>query len=593
MNYLLIKELSKAKAALKELSGRQVAFDLETTGLDPLSSEARLLSIASLSGGRTLVIDLFGIGGLKQLREELRLLRGIAHNAAFDLAFLTKADAPLALTDCTKIASHIVGSETGSLDLVTVAKKYLGRDVEKVLQTSGWGGDLSEDQIAYSAKDAELVRDLWIILQDQIRRYGSAKVYEIVRDALPAVVQMYLSGIPFDRDAHSSLVNGLQAELDTIKPKLIEALGGKKPSGKDLQAFLTEGLGGAGTASYLQWPRTKSGNQLSTTREDLSDFLYLLDSEYGKVVRSLLLPVLEIESVTKTFGLKLVDQLSGVSGRLHPNFSLTGTATGRLSSSSPNIQGFPRKAAFREIVSAPTDRTLVVADYNAMELRVAAQIAGETKLIEGFRDGLDPHRLTAAIILRKSESEVTKDERQLAKAVNFGLLFGQGPKGLSAYAEKTYGVKMSLDEAKVYREEWFAAYPAFKLWQTSHDRQSYASLSVKTPSGRVRSWTNREWGVQGGYKSTEAYNTPIQGGAAECILVAMSKIVKGLSERVPGAALIASVHDELIVECFEADGPLVARLLEDAMKFGFSEIFPGAPTNGLVEARVTKTWAKG
>ena len=509
--YDLIVTLDAARTALALLAGQQVAFDLETTGLDPLSDRVRLLSIAPLSGGKPLVLDLFRIGGVKLLREELKQLRGIAHNAAFDLAF---------------------------------------------------------------------------------RRQGSEQVYEIVRDALPAVVQMHLNGVPFNKVAHASLVEELQTELDLIKPKLIVALGGRKPSGNDLQDFLTEGLGGQDPANYSGWPRTKSGKQLSTARDDLLEYLHLLDAAHQDIVRDFLLPLLEIESVTKTFGTKLVDQLHAVTGRLTPNFSLTGTATGRLSSSEPNIQGFPRRAAFRETIAAPAGRMLVIADYNAMELRVAAQIAGETTLIEGFKAGEDPHRLTAALLLKKPFEQVTKDERQLAKAVNFGLLFGQGPKGLSAYAQKTYGVKMAVEEADAYRKAWFAAYPAIQTWQRQHDRQCSSTLSVRTPSGRVRRWTNHVWGTYGGYKSTEAYNTPIQGGAAECMLVAMARLVSVLGTQALDAALVASVHDELIVECSEHDADVVIGILEEAMTFGFAAIFPDAPTNGLVEARKVKTWAK-
>ena len=262
--YALIATLNAAQTALTLLAGQKVAFDLETTGLDPLSDRVRLLSIAPLSGGKPLVFDILGIGGVKLLREELKQLCGIAHNAAFDLAFLTRAGAPLALTDCTKIAAHIAGSETGSMNLATVAGKYLGREVDKTLQLSDWTGHLSDKQIAYAAKDAELVRDLWFILQDHIRRQGSEQVYEIVRDALPAVVQMHLSGVPFNKTAHASLVEALQTELDLIKPKLIAALGGRRPSGNHLQAFLTEGLGGQDSANYSGWPRTKSGKKLST-----------------------------------------------------------------------------------------------------------------------------------------------------------------------------------------------------------------------------------------------------------------------------------------------------------------------------------------
>jgi DNA polymerase-1 len=214
------------------------------------------------------------------------------------------------------------------------------------------------------------------------------------------------------------------------------------------------------------------------------------------------------------------------------------------------------------------------------------------KLIEGFKRGADPHKLTAALLLGKATEAVTKAERQLAKAVNFGLLYGQGAKGLSVYARKSFGVELSIEAAERYRRAWFEAYPEIHRWQQEHNRRCAASLSARTPSGRVRRWGGHDWNDKKVYKPTEAYNMPIQGGAAECVLVAMAHLVRLLADRNLDAFLIASVHDELIVECCEGDADVVGALLEEAMTFGFLRIFPSAPTTGLVEATKARSWAK-
>ena len=177
--YNLILTIDEAKSVLKNLAGQQVAFDLETTGLDPLSDEARLLSIAPLQGEVTSVIDLFEMGGLRALKDELIQMHGIVHNAAFDLAFLTSAGATLALTDCTMISAHIAGSVRGNLDLATLSQKYLGRAVDKSQQKSNWRGHLSETQIAYAAKDAELARDLWFTHFRGHQKFGDLKFEQI------------------------------------------------------------------------------------------------------------------------------------------------------------------------------------------------------------------------------------------------------------------------------------------------------------------------------------------------------------------------------------------------------------------------------
>jgi DNA polymerase-1 len=588
---VLITNLSEARAALAALSGQLIAFDLETTGLDPLVDQPRLLSVAPLPTGRTLVIDLWAIGGLEGLRAELKDLQGVAHNASFDLAFLTKAGVYLSSIDCTMIAAHIAGVETGSLSLEKIAQSFLGRKVDKGLQASDWRGPLTSEQIRYAAKDAELVRDLFTILMDRLEKMGSRAVYEIVRDALPAIIQMHLRGVPFDKLAHDFLLRETNLKLEQIATRLEFALGGRKHSGGDLQEFLSEALGGATVDAYSQWPKTPKG-KLSSKRDDLLDCLPLLEGAAQGVVRDLLLPYLKLESETKTFGAKLAGLLHPVTNRLHPHFSLTGTLTGRLTSKEPNIQGFPRKDVFRDIIKAPEGRLLVIADYHAVELRVAAQIANEMKLIEGFKRGADPHKLTAALLIGKATEAVTKDERQLAKAVNFGLLYGQGAKGLSVYARKSFGVELSIEAAERYRRAWFEAYPEVHRWQQEHNRRCSASLSARTPAGRVRRWGSHNWNDKKGYKPTEAYNMPIQGGAAECVLVAMAHLVRLLADRNLDAFLIASVHDELIVECSEDIADVVGALLEEAMTFGFLRIFPGSPTTGLVEARKARSWAK-
>jgi DNA polymerase-1 len=586
-----ITTLSEAREILATLSGRLVAFDLETTGLDPLVDRPRLLSLAPFPTGRTSVIDLWAAGGLEGLRAELKDLRGVAHNASFDMAFLTKAGVCLSLVDCTMIAAHLAGAETGSQSLEKLAQRFLGKRVDKALQASDWRGPLTSEQIAYAAKDAELVRDLFTILMDRLESMGSRAAYEIVRNALPAIVQMHLKGVPFDKNAHDCLLLQINLDLGQRAGPLDHAFNGRKHSGGDLQEFLSKALGGPASDAYSQWPKTPKG-KLSTKRDDLQECLPLLEQGPQSVVRDLLLPHLESESQAKTFGANLVALLHPVTKRLHPHFSLTGTVTGRMSSKKPNIQGFPRKDVFRDIIKAPDGRLLVIADYNAMELRVAAQIANEIRLIEGFKHGADPHMLTAALLLGKAGEAVSKAERQLAKAVNFGLLYGQGAKSLSAYARKSFGVELSIEAAEIYRRAWFEAYPEIRRWQREHNGRCSASLRAQTPAGRIRRWSNHNWGDKTGYRSTEAYNMPIQGGAAECVLVAMALLVRLLAVRNLDAYLIASVHDELIVECCEDVADVVSALLEEAMTFGFLHIFPSAPTTGLVEARKARSWAK-
>jgi DNA polymerase-1 len=161
-----------------------------------------------------------------------------------------------------------------------------------------------------------------------------------------------------------------------------------------------------------------------------------------------------------------------------------------MSSAEPNMQNIPRDPAFRGLFKAPEGRAFAIADYSQMELRVAAIMAGEGVLLEAYREGRDTHARTAATLLGKPEKEVTKAERQLAKAVNFGMLYGQGAKGLQDSAASKYGVEMTLAEAGAYKDNWFKAYPAIGRWQRATDRNASARsrsapLSVVSGSGRA------------------------------------------------------------------------------------------------------------
>jgi DNA polymerase I len=402
---------------------------------------------------------------------------------------------------------------------------------------------------------------------------------------------MHLAGMPFALAAQRDLVAGLTAERDRLRSELEAALAGRNPnSGGQLAAWLAGLLGGEDGPAHRAWPRTGKG-RLATGADDLRRGAPLLPADEARVVTELLLPFKVVEKRLSTYGVGLAGRVHPLTGRIHARFNLAGTVTGRMSSSGPNMQNIPRDPAFRALFRAPAGRRLVIADYGHVELRVAALIAGEAKLLAAFREGRDAHALTAGMIRDKEPEEVSKDERQLAKAVNFGLLYGQGARGLQAYAAATYGVAITEAEARRHREAWFAAYPAFARWHRRSGNAARRELVVRTPAGRVRRWDTADRKAPGGFRETEAYNTPVQGGAAEAMLAALARVERGLGAAGLDAVLVAVVHDELIVEAAEADAAVAARVLEEGMTAGMLDVFPEASVKGLVEARVGSSWA--
>jgi DNA polymerase I len=583
--YQLITDVQKANDALNQLVDRQeiVGLDLETTGLFPHEgAKARLLQVSA--EGPVLVIDLFPVGGLRALKEPLQKLKAVAHNAVFDMKFL-KSEGVLLTLDCTLMAHHILTGKMSKLS--DLCQQHLGIAMDKTLQTSDWTAELTADQLKYAAADAYYTRLLFEKLSSLLEEQGSERVYRVCKGAQQAVVDMELAGMPFDAQAHQILLEKLIKEREGYKEILNQHLKDVNlNSGKQLGSWLTKVLGGDTSAKFKKWPKTPKGS-LSTSEKDFKKGLTLLPKAEQELITGSFLPYKEREKQITSFGDSLLKSLSKDTGRIHAHFQMTGTRTGRFSCSKPNLQQIPRDKVFRALFKAPQDRTFVIADYSQMELRVAAIVANEEKLLEAYREGKDTHAITAAMLLNKQPEEVTKQERQLAKAVNFGLLYGQGAKGLKDYASSSYGVEISESEAKAYREAWFKAYPAFATWHHTARIRAETLMAVTTPLGRKRYFSASQ---EGDYLSaTKAYNTPIQGGAAEVMLAALGK----LSDLLLGldAKPIAVIHDEVIVESSLDEAPNVIKALEDAMVQGMLEVFPEASTLGLVKAHVADSWA--
>lgn len=583
-----ITTLEEAEAAIAGLTG-VLGLDLETTGLVPVEHQARLLSLSD--GTTSLVIDLFAIGGLRKLKEALEGLQCIAHNATFDMGFLWQAGIALNM-DCTMLAYHVLTGKRAKLK--DLASEYLGVELDKGLQVSDWSAaDLTPEQINYAALDAQVLPELFAKLQAEIAERDSQAAYAAVKDAQPAIVNIKLNGMPFNLEGQKELIANLTQRRDFYRQQLINALNGRSPSStQQLGDWLTEELGGANSDKYKAWPKTPAG-KLKTGNDDLQRGLVYLGEEAAKLVRDLLLPYKEVEKKLSAFGDSLAAHVNPITGRIHADYSLAGTVTGRMSCSKPNLQQIPRDKDYRALFAPPAGSVFVVADYGAMELRVAAQLAGEEKLIEAFRTGIDPHKQTAAMILEKDITTITKAERQLAKAVNFGLLYGQGAKGLQSYAAASYGVEITEEQARIYRNAWFHAYPAFKAWHTKGGLQARKALAVRTPLGRERRWATAD-----DFKETEAYNTPVQGGAAEVMLIALGLMYRDsvlLANR-EAIKLVAVVHDEVIFEVLDEHNPdslasAVMGKMINCMEEAMALVFQGAPTKALVEAAIGNSWA--
>jgi DNA polymerase-1 len=279
-------------------------------------------------------------------------------------------------------------------------------------------------------------------------------------------------------------------------------------------------------------------------------------------------------------------------GRIHAAYSSTGAANGRFSCENPNLQNVPRDKEIRScfVPSAP-DRRLVVLDFGQIELRIAALIAQDKRMIAAFRNGEDLHRAISAACLRKPLKEVTPEERKLGKAVNFGFIYGQGPEGFQRYARSSYGVKISLQDAKRFRDQFFRRYAGIRRWHVrcwhqakegaNTERTVFGRLAQARPPKGMAEAT--DWSR---FNALTEYR--VCGSAADLVKTSMVRIAEHLPD---DTHLVACVHDELVIDCPGNTAKEMCALAKSEMEAAFVAMFGDEIAAGVVEGKVCKTWA--
>jgi DNA polymerase-1 len=549
----------------------RIALDIETygerkgDGLDPWKGEIRLLTL-SRHGGTIWTIDLratgYDLGPLKPILEETGL---VIHNAKFDLLWLrVKCGLHAKHVHCTLTAARLLvaGTKPGN-DLDKCLERYLGIAPAADHSRSDWASMLlTYDQLAYAARDVAHLHDLFGTMESELEMAGLDTVWSLESSLLPVVIGME--------------ANGLNVERDKLRRIADEALKLAQQAADDLRAALgNPGINPASPGQLLAALRAK-GLKLESTAEDV-----LKAADDGHLV-PLVLAHREASKRAQQAE-SLIDHIRH-DGRIHGRFEPLGTATGRFSSKEPNLQNIGR-GEIREAFTAPEGKRLVVADYSQIELRAAAAIAGETKMIDAYKAGADLHKRTAASILGKPEEEVTKADRQMAKAAGFGNLYGQSAQGLVKYAAGSYGVALDEDQATDIRQAFFRTYSRLRQWHgLSHNQAESGVTEVRTRSGRRRliPGTASDW-----ERFTALVNTPVQGGTAD----GMKQALVLIAERLPESArIVSTVHDEVVVECPEDSADQCRGIITTAMVEAMSALFPEVPVE--VEANVCTTWAE-
>ena len=582
-----------------------VCFDTETLQLQPERGKLRLLQLGSGARNTVVLIDCFELDKSEWVK--LRRFFGspvrywLAHNAVFDLGWLQEHDIyPHGWVRCSMLASRLLtnGMPFPKHGLANVVKRYLDTDLSKEQQRSDWSDALSNEQLDYAANDVVALMNLDEILDRKIRINRLTKAYSLECRALPAMAQMWRTGLPWNAANLQQRKEDYQVDIKALEKDFILQLDYALPEGKKLPRdeddtfnlrAKDEGKIRDGSKKYrgfnLNSPKQlleKLGDLLGETPKDANGKpsasrqalrAYAADHEVIQIY-------LEWKRADKRRQMiNSIQEKMDADGFVRASYMQLGAESGRMSCIKPNNQQIPRDPQFRGCVEAPEGYLLVDADFGQMELRLAAAIAGDERMISAFQRGEDLHTVT---------SETIGCSRQIAKSANFGLLYGSGAKGLRNYAGGS-GITMTVERAAEIRNGWLDAFAGIGRWQKEMAKESQDTSGNKWAETRIPVSDMRRY-LQGDMnRLTVRCNTPIQGAGAAILKCALGKLWPLVYEAGEETVRIAAaVHDEILLLVREDAAEEWAARLKQVMEEAEAEWLGDIPA--LAEVSIGKTW---
>ena len=569
-----------------------VALDTETTSLDYMAAEIVGLSLSVEPGEAAYVPVAHDYPGApkqlprRQVLEKLRpwlqnaKYKKVGHHLKYDAHVLARYDIALAgMAFDSMLESYVLNSVATRHDMDSTARHYLGHETIHYEDVAGKGAkQLTFNQIdletaaPYAAEDADITlklhKNLWSALQ---QKPSLQKVYEDIEQPLvPVLLDMEETGVLLDRKMLAEQSRELAEQMASLEAEAHELAGAPFNLGspKQLQQILFEQL-------ELPVIRKTPKGQPSTAEDVLAELAH--DYELPRII-------IDYRSVSKlksTYTDKLPLQIAEHTGRVHTSYHQAVAATGRLSSTDPNLQNIPIRTPegrrIRQAFVAPKGCLLLAADYSQIELRIMAHLSADDGLLKAFATGQDIHRATAAEVFEESLDDVTPDQRRSAKAINFGLMYGMSAFGLARQLDITRG------EAQDYVDLYFDRYPGVKAFMDGIREQARENGYVETVFGRrlylpeinARNAQRRQ------YAERSAINAPMQGTAADIIKRAMISVHSWLATANLDARMIMQVHDELVFEVAKRDASTLEENVVQRMSAAADLAVPLAVDTGV------------
>ncbi|NND65351.1 MAG: DNA polymerase I, partial [Gammaproteobacteria bacterium] len=555
---------------------KQFAFDTETTSIDYMQAEIVGVSFAVKNGEAAyvpLAHDYEGapkqlsrnkvLAALKSLLED-QAVKKIGHHLKYDAHVLQHYDVRLrGIEYDTMMESFVWNSTATRHDLDSVAEQYLGLQTIKFEDVAGKGkGQKTFNEVEleiaapYAAEDADITLRVHESLWPNFEKTPSLKtIYQNVEKPLIPVLQdMEHRGVLIDSDLLAVQSGEIENKLNTLEQKAFEEAGREFniSSTKQLGEILFDQMG-------LPIIR-KTPKGAPSTAEDV---LQELAGAY--TLPQLILDYRSLSKLKSTYTDKLPKQVNPKTGRVHTSYHQAVAATGRLSSSDPNLQNIPIRTPegrrIREAFIAPKGYKILAADYSQIELRIMAHLSGDQGLLNVFKEDRDVHQATAAEVFGLPLDKVSKEERRSAKAINFGLMYGMSAFGLAKQ------LNISRGAAQDYIDIYFDRYPGVKNYMDRTREQAKNDGYVETVFGRrlylqdIRSSNHQ----RRQYAERAAINAPMQGTNADIIKLAMIDIFKWIADKHMPLNMIMQVHDELVFEVKESDIDTCSEMIVEKM----------------------------
>ena len=579
---IIIDTNEKLNELVSILDGvEQISFDTETTSTDQMEADLVGISLAvDLDSGYYIPVGHRANGGTQLPKDViLEALRGplenpeipkVGHNIKYDAVILARNGFQVQpLSFDTMIAEWLINPTSRNLGLKNLAWVRLNIKMTMIEELIGKGknqrsmADVSIAEAAkYAGDDAVIPLRLQLGLEEELNERQATRLFnEIEMPLVQVLAEMEMAGIGLDVDYLAHMSEELSQRLALIETRIFDSVGVEfnLNSPQQLSGALFERLD---LTPPDRTQRTSSGyySTAAVTLEAMKGDHPVVDW---------VLEYRELSKLKNTYVDALPLQVNPITGRVHTSYNQAGSVTGRIASSDPNLQNIPIRTELgrrvRRAFIAEPGNTLLSVDYSQVELRIVAHMSNDETMLAAFRAGHDIHAATAAAIYEVPIDQVSKEQRNRAKGVNFGLIYGMSAFGLSRYMDIT------LAEAEDFVNAYFEQFPGVKKYLDGMKAQAAEKGYVETLLGRrryflgLKTQTNRNIRNR---EEREAINAPIQGTAADIMKIAMLRVAGALKQAGLSAKMLLQVHDELVLECpieeLELTANLVSRVMQAA-----------------------------